>query len=117
MPDPSHNLTADEQEQVEAHKPPAAKVVHTSVSELGEEELGRPASSLFWSAAAAGVSMMASLWVSGALHHYLPDAPWRTAITALGYPIGFLIVVLGRMQLFTEQTVVAILPFARASTW
>jgi formate/nitrite transporter FocA (FNT family) len=60
--------------------------------------------------------MMASLWVSGALHHYTPEAPWREAIVALGYPVGFLIVVLGRMQLFTEQTVVAILPLARDPT-
>ena len=116
MPDPERNLTEDEKQQVEDHKPPPAKVVHASVSKMGEEELARPASSLFWSAVAAGVSMMASVWVAGALHHALPDAPWREAVTALGYPVGFLIVVLGRMQLFTEQTVVAILPFARAST-
>ncbi len=117
MPDPEKNLTEEEKQQVEDHTPPLAKVVHASVSKQGEDELARPSSSLFWSAVAAGVSMMASVSVSGALHHYLPDTPWREAVTALGYPVGFLIVVLGRMQLFTEQTVVAILPFARESTW
>lgn len=116
MTDPTRNLSEDEKQEVEDHKPPAAKVVHASVSKLGEEELARPASSLFWSAVAAGVSMMASVSVAGALYHYLPDTPWREAVTALGYPVGFLIVVLGRMQLFTEQTVVAILPFARERT-
>ena len=116
MDDPTRKLTEDEKQQVEDHKPPPAKVVHASVSKLGEEELARPAGSLFWSAVAAGVSMMTSVTVSGALHHSMPDAPWREAVVALGYPLGFLIVVLGRMQLFTEQTVVAILPFARAKT-
>lgn len=110
------NLTQQEKQEVDEHKPPAAKVVHAAVSKGGEEELERPVSSLFWSAVAAGISIMASLSVSGALHHYLPEAPWKQAVTALGYPFGFLIVVLGRMQLFTEQTVVAILPWAREKT-
>jgi formate/nitrite transporter FocA (FNT family) len=90
--------------------------VHAAISKVGNEELERPVGSLFWSAIAAGIAIMASLSVSGALHHYLPEAPWREAVVALGYPVGFLIVVLGRMQLFTEQTVVAILPLAREKT-
>jgi formate/nitrite transporter FocA (FNT family) len=102
--------------EAEELTPPSAKVVHEAVSLQGEDELARPLGSLFWSAFAAGVSIMASLSVSGALHHYLPDEPWREAATALGYPVGFVIVVLGRMQLFTEQTVVAILPLARETT-
>jgi formate/nitrite transporter FocA (FNT family) len=107
------NLDEDERREVIEHSPPAAKVVHAAVSKQGIDELERPAGSLFWSAVGAGIAIMASLSVCGALHHYLPDAPWRDAAVALGYPFGFLMVVLGRMQLFTEQTVVAILPFAR----
>lgn len=117
MADPAQNLSPKEREQVEENSPAPAKVVHASISKQGEEELERPASSLFWSAIAAGIAIMASVSVSGALHHYLPDTPWREAVVAFGYPVGFLIVVLGRMQLFTEQTVVAILPFARETTW
>jgi formate/nitrite transporter FocA (FNT family) len=110
------NLDDEQKRQVAEHSPPAAKVVHASVTKVGDEELERPAGSLFWSAVAAGIAIVASLSVSGALHHYVPDAPWREAVVALGYPTGFLIVVLGRMQLFTEQTVVAILPLAREKT-
>jgi formate/nitrite transporter FocA (FNT family) len=110
------NLDEDQRREVVEHSPPAAKVVHASVSKVGDEELERPAGSLFWSAVGAGIAIMASLSVSGALHHYVPVAPWREAVVALGYPMGFLIVVLGRMQLFTEQTVVAILPLAREKT-
>ncbi|NNM76680.1 formate/nitrite transporter family protein [Sphingomonas sp. ID1715] len=116
MEDAKAKLSEDEKVEVDEHSPPSAKVVHTAVSNQGDEELGRPASSLFWSAVAAGVAIMASVSMSGALHHYLPEAAWREAVVALGYPTGFLIVVLGRMQLFTEQTVVAILPLARQFT-
>jgi formate/nitrite transporter FocA (FNT family) len=91
-------------------------VVHAAVSRQGIDELDRPLDSLFWSAVAAGVAITASVSTGGALHHYAPDAAWREAVVALGYPVGFLIVVLGRMQLFTEQTVVAILPLARETT-
>lgn len=116
MADPAEKLSPKEREQVEENSPAPAKVVHASISKQGEEELERPGSSLFWSAVAAGIAIMASVFVSGALHHHLPPAPWRETVVAFGYPVGFLIVVLGRMQLFTEQTVVAILPFAREST-
>lgn len=102
-----------EQHEAEERSAPAARVVHAAVAEQGEEELDRPLSSLFWSGVAAGIAIMASVWVSGALHHYLPDAPWSEAVVALGYPFGFLIVILGRLQLFTEHTAVAVLPVAR----
>ena len=110
-------LTEEERQEAAEHSPPKAKVVHATVSGQGYDELRRPASSLFWSAVAAGIAIMASVSVGGALHHALPDVPGRDAVVAWGYPIGFLIVVLGRMQLFTEQTVVAILPLASDRSW
>lgn len=116
MPEHELNLSEHEQQEVEENSPPPAKVVHAAVSKMGFDELERPAGSLFWSAVAGGIAITASVSTSGALHHYTPDAPWREAVVALGYPVGFLIVVLGRMQLFTEQTVVAILPLAREMT-
>jgi hypothetical protein len=91
-------------------------IMGASARAVGDEELGRPVSSLFWSAVAAGIAIMASLSVSGALHLSIPDALWRDAVVSLGYPVGFVIVVLGRMQSFTEQTVVAIVPLAREKT-
>jgi formate/nitrite transporter FocA (FNT family) len=36
------------------------------------------------------------------LSAHLPDAPWRPLISRLGYCVGFLIVILGRQQLFTK---------------
>ncbi|MFK3888057.1 formate/nitrite transporter family protein [Sphingomonas sp. NPDC079357] len=105
-----------EQEEAEERTAPAARVVHAAVAEQGEDELARPVASLFWSGFAAGIAIMASLWVSGALRHYLPEARWVEPIVALGYPAGFLIVILGRLQLFTEHTAVAVLPVVREPT-
>lgn len=51
-----------------------------------------------------------SLAAEGLLRAHLPDAEWTPLITKLGYSLGFIIVVLGRQQLFTEQTITAILP-------
>jgi len=111
MPD---EASERESEEIEQRAAPPARVVHAAVSEQGEDELGRPISSLFWSGLAAGIAIMASLSASGALQRYLPASEWRDALTGLGYPLGFLIVILGRLQLFTEQTMVAVLPLARA---
>lgn len=113
MPDAQGELKDEERAEAEELTPPTPAVVHAAVSQQGEEELERPTSSLFWSAVAAGITIMTSVSVSGALHNFLPDAPWKEAVVAFGYPFGFLIVVMGRMQLFTEQTLVAVLPLAR----
>jgi len=51
-----------------------------------------------------------SLVGQGLLRAHLPDSDWRPLIVNLGYSIGFLIVVLGRQQLFTENTLTVILP-------
>jgi formate/nitrite transporter FocA (FNT family) len=98
-------LTEAEHKDVEERAAPRAPVIHAVVRRHGEEELRRPASSLFWSGVAAGITIMASVIAEGALLHKLPPGlPGREAIADLGYTLGFLMVVLGRMQLFTEQT-------------
>jgi formate-nitrite transporter family protein len=95
-----------------------AKDLHRTVREEGEAELRRPAMSLFWSGLAAGVAISTSLIVEAALYAHLPDTPWRPLLVGLGYPVGFLLVVLGRMQLFTESTITAMLPLVtRPSAW
>jgi formate/nitrite transporter FocA (FNT family) len=51
-----------------------------------------------------------SLIAEGTLHAGLPDAPWRPLVAKLGYSVGFVLVILGRQQLFTETTLTAVLP-------
>lgn len=110
-------LEPEEESAVAERSPPTSRIVHATVTRQGHDELYRPAASLFWSALVAGLAILASLTARGALYAYLPPAPWREIVSDLGYSAGFLIVILGRMQLFTEHTVIAILPYAADRTW
>jgi formate/nitrite transporter FocA (FNT family) len=104
-------LTKHEKRRVRARTAVSPQVVHEAIRREGQEELLRPAAALVWSAVAAGLSMGFSLVGEGVLHAALPDAPWRPVVAKLGYSLGFLFVVLGRQQLFTENTLLVILPF------
>jgi formate/nitrite transporter FocA (FNT family) len=85
-------------------------VIHEIVRDQGEEELERSFSGLAWSGIAAGLSIGFSFVVEATLQAALPDAPWTRLVSSFGYCIGFLIVVLGRQQLFTETTLTALIP-------
>src|SRR3954452_24914384 len=113
MTDEPPPLSATEEQEVEERSPPRARVVHAAVVKQGEDELERPAASLFWSGLAAGLAIFASVTAQGALHQRLPDAPWRELVAGFGYCLGFIIVFLGRMQLFTEHTTVGVLALMR----
>jgi formate/nitrite transporter FocA (FNT family) len=54
-----------------------------------------------------------SLVSEALLHAHLPKAPWTDLVTKLGYSVGFLIVILGRQQLFTKNTLTVILPLLK----
>ncbi|MGE5469044.1 MAG: formate/nitrite transporter family protein [Ignavibacteria bacterium] len=102
-----HNEMAD---RVEERTTPSTPVIYETVRRLGEDEMARPAVSLWWSGLAAGLSISFSLLAQGILALHLPGAPWRQLVVAMGYPVGFLMVVLSRQQLFTENTVTVVLP-------
>ncbi len=90
---------------------PRAAVVFETVRREGQQELERSNAALAFSGLAAGLSMGFSLVATGMLRAILPaGAPWSAVVAQLGYTLGFLIVVLGRQQLFTENTVTAIIP-------
>jgi formate/nitrite transporter FocA (FNT family) len=104
------DLTEHEKQEAEDRTSVKATIVHETIRYDGEEELSRPSAALAWSAFAAGISMGLSLVAMALFRAYLPDAPWRPLIVRLGYPLGFLIVITGRQQLFTENTLTAIIP-------
>lgn len=89
---------------------PSSKAIYDVVRRNGEEELERPASSLMWSGIAAGILISFSVLTEAILRSRLPDAPWRFLVENVGYSFGFLLVILGRMQLFTENTITTVLP-------
>ncbi|MDQ3560823.1 MAG: formate/nitrite transporter family protein [Pseudomonadota bacterium] len=104
------DLSEREQEEIGKESRPDALLIHETIRAEGESQLKRDSSALLISGLAAGLSMGFSLVVEGLLHEKLPSAPWRDLVSSLGYTIGFLIVVLGRQQLFTENTLTPILP-------
>lgn len=109
-PENELHLTEEEQEEAQELSSVTVHVVHEAVRREGEEELKRSSSALAWSGLAAGLSMGFSLAGEGVLRSMLPDAPWRPLISKFGYSIGFVLVILGRQQLFTENTLTPILP-------
>src|SRR3954466_7893156 len=104
------NSSQDDHEEAEERTSPSAHVVYEAIRKEGRHELERKTSSLAWSGLAAGMSMGFSFLTQALLRHHLPDTAWAPLITNLGYATGFLIVILGRQQLFTENTLTVILP-------
>jgi formate/nitrite transporter FocA (FNT family) len=108
---PAVPLDRRERRKVRARVQVGPQIVHEAIRIEGEDELTRPAQALFWSGVAAGLSMGFSLVAEGVLRAALPRASWAPLVEKLGYSLGFLFVILGRQQLFTENTLVVILPF------
>jgi formate/nitrite transporter FocA (FNT family) len=113
--DSDRNQKDEDREEQEVHEKTAAgaHIVYKAIMNEGEEELDRSSSALAWSGLAAGLSMGFSLMTEGLLRAHLPEAHWRPLVAKLGYSIGFLVVILGRQQLFTENTLTVILPLMK----
>lgn len=105
-----------EQKQIEEAKTLDAKTAYEVIREEGESELQRSTAALFWSGLAAGLSMGFSFLAEGLLRAHLPDAEWRPLVTKLGYSVGFVVVIIGSQQLFTENTLTPILPLLKRRT-
>lgn len=101
----------------EEHLPSRAMAIHEHIRQDGEKELERDAMALLWSAIAAGLSMGASLLAKGIFHVQLEGIPGSFVLENLGYTFGFIIVIMARQQLFTENTVTAVLPIMQNPTW
>lgn len=106
----------EEIEVDEERLPSQAMATHEVIRQEGEKELERDAMALLWSAIAAGLSMGASLVAKGIFHVHLSELPGGFLLENLGYTFGFVIVILARQQLFTENTVTAVLPIMHKPT-
>lgn len=103
-------LSADEEREVDKNQPPRAAVLHETIRIQGDHELERSVAALWWSALAAGLTMGLSLMAMGLFKSRLADVEASHVIASLGYSAGFLAVILARQQLFTENTITAVLP-------
>jgi formate-nitrite transporter family protein len=106
----SPHLDESEQRQAAERRAVGPLVIHEIVREQGEAELKRSVSGLAWSGLASGLSIGFSFIGQATLQASLPATPAMRLVSAFGYTLGFLIVVLGRQQLFTETTLTAAIP-------
>jgi len=102
--------TEREEKRVEDRVAINAQVVYETIRREGEEELVRSNAALAWLALSAGLSMGISFIAEALLKAHLPKQPWAPLVYCFGYSVGFLLIVLGRQQLFTENTLTVILP-------
>ncbi len=83
---------------------PTADEIYEQVSRNARHELDRPAIALAISGLAGGITMgLTALGVS-IVSASLPPSAVSSFIAQLAYPIGFIAVIVGRAQLFTENT-------------
>ncbi|MDQ2095057.1 formate/nitrite transporter family protein [Rhodalgimonas zhirmunskyi] len=112
-------MTEEELEEKSVEQ--ASKLAPTTVYEIirrdGEEELERSNTSLFWSGISAGLMISFSVLGEAIFRTYLSDTPSRYLIENLGYSLGFVAVITGRMQLFTENTITTVLPLLQRPCW
>jgi len=114
--EPERHLTAEETELVDDSLKLSAKAVYSVIRREGEEELARPLKSLWWSGLAAGIGISTSVLAEGILAAELEGHAYQSLVQNLGYTVGFILVILARLQLFTENTITPVLPvLARAS--
>jgi len=96
--------------EADVHSRLHAVVVYEIIQREGIGELARGLPALWWSGLAAGLAIGFSVISEAYLAAYLPDVSWRPLVENLGYSVGFLLVILARQQLFTENTLTAVLP-------
>jgi formate/nitrite transporter FocA (FNT family) len=113
MPVDKRRVHEKQQDEIIDRTAPPGEVIYEAVYAEGEHELQRNSLELAFSGLAAGLSMGFSMVTEGLLQSHLPNASWQPLITKLGYSVGFVVVILGRQQLFTKNTLTVILPLLR----
>ena len=89
----------------------SAPLIYEVIRRDGMEEMTRPKTSLVFSGLAAGILISFSFLGMAIFRAHLPaEASWTPLLENVGYSLGFLLVILGRMQLFTENTITTVLP-------
>src|SRR3954453_6464367 len=87
----------------------SALEIHENIRGPAVEELERPASSLLFSSLAAGMLIGFSFLAQAFVSHYAPE-PYKHALASMVYPVGFMFVIMGRSELFTENTLEPVIP-------
>ncbi|MGB3244202.1 MAG: formate/nitrite transporter family protein [Sulfitobacter sp.] len=114
---PTPSEGAEEEKSLHDAAALSPRLIYEVIRREGEEELERSRRSLIWSGIAAGMLISLSVLGEAILRTHLPDTPSRFLLENFGYSLGFLAVIMGRMQLFTENTITTVLPTIHERTW
>lgn len=106
----SSQLSYRDRMAIEEHERLSPRLLYEIIRQDGIEELSRPTKALFFSGITAGIVITFSFIFKAVFTAYTPDTTWAPLITNMGYTVGFLLVILGRMQLFTENTITTVVP-------
>jgi formate/nitrite transporter FocA (FNT family) len=98
------------EQQAESGTRLSAAQIHRNVLLPGLKELERPAASLLWSSLASGLVIGFS-FLGGAYAASLVGESGKTAAASAAYPLGFILVIMARSELFTENTLIPVVPF------
>jgi len=94
-------------------KPKEAFEIMNEQIESGLKEINRSDLGLFLSSLSAGLEVGFSILIIGIIHTLFKNESTYgqlTVMMALVYPIGYIFVIIGRSELFTEHTTLATLP-------
>lgn len=88
---------------------PSPQLIYARVREDAEDQLARTHRALAFSGLFAGFTMGAS-YLALAIVLVTVTGPSEKLVAALLYPVGYIAVILGRAQLFTENTLYPVVP-------
>ncbi len=103
-------LSQEERRAIKENHPIQPQLIFKIIRTEGEEELRRKFVALAFSALAAGIFVSFSFFFRSVFHFHMGDSQFEPLISSFGYTVGFVIVILGRMQLFTENPITTIIP-------
>lgn len=109
-----HTENDEAQAEIDLAEPrkPARRILEQEISE-GLGEIRRSPTGLFISGLSAGLDVGFSLFLMAVMYTYangqLPE-PIVQILVAMMYAVGFIFVIIGRSELFTEHTALATLP-------
>jgi formate/nitrite transporter FocA (FNT family) len=95
------------------NKPKRVDEIYDEQIEMAMHEHRRSNRDLFMSAVSAGLEIGFTVFLMAAVYtkfHGIVNSSILDILLAISYPLGFIFVVIGRSELFTEHTTMAVLP-------
>ena len=94
-----------------------ASEIFEAAADSARSELKRPWRALAISGLAGGMTMGLTAVAVSSVRAILGDGSWQNLIAYMVYPIGFIAVIIGRQQLFTENTLYPVVLVLDEGRW